>query len=199
MARRSVVPGQIEGFLAGCPFCTARRKTSPDIGVRFRIISGPRAGETGVVIQKPERYSLRPTEIVAHMDNHLAGHDRRLLLDHELIQELPASPTPEWAPFLSFQDAAIVDDAIADFCTASYLASQWSTNWPVFFEIIRRIWEHRLPITAAELTDLLSAHGVRKSWQKGLSDFFEKGLELLVYVNGRKPIRNKRTKTRLGE
>jgi hypothetical protein len=133
------------------------------------------------------------------MDADAHGIDRRLLLDHELIQELPASRVPEWSPFLSLPDAAIVDDAIVGFCSASYSCSQWRANWPHFFEVVRVVWQHRFPVTGAEISDLLSAHGVRKSWQGELVDFFEKGIHLLVHANGRKPIKKKRTKTRLGQ
>lgn len=199
MSKRSIVPGQIEGFLEGCPFCTARQKGSPAIGRRFRIISGLSAGETGVVIRKPESDSLRRTEILAHMDQYPEGCDRCILIDHELIQELPTSPIPKWAPFLSLADAAILDSAVVKFCSSSFSDSQWQTNWPVFFEVIRLVWQHRLPVTGAEFDDILSGHGVCKPWRRGLSKFFDRGLALLVYANGRKPVKNKRTKTRLGQ
>lgn len=199
MNERTVVPGQIEGFLAGCPFCSARQKTSPEIGAKFRIISGFSAGQTGVVVQGSERYSLRPTEILVHMDADAADVDRLLLLDHKLIQELPAPPVPAWAPFLSFPDAAIVDEAVVAFCSASYSGSQWRLNSPRFYEVARVAWQHRLPITGLEISDLLSAHGVKKPWKSGLADFFDKGIELLVHANGRKPIQKRRTRTRLGQ
>lgn len=199
MAQRSIVPGQVEGFLAACPFCTARQKGSPQLGVRFRIISGSCAGQTGAVIQEPDRYSLQPTEMVAHMDKDLDRRDRIVLIDHELVQELPAAPIPKWAPFLSLSDAAVLDASVCNFCSASYLASRWRSNLPAFFEVIRLVWQHRLPITVKELSDVLSAHGVPTSSQERLSDFFEKGLALLVYATGRKPIKNKRTKNRLGQ
>ena len=198
MSQRTIVPGQIEGFLAECPFCTARQKGSPQVGVRFRIISGPRGGQTGVVVQEPERYSLRSSEIVAHMDNEPDRHTRRMLIDQELVQELPIAPVPVWAPFLSLSDAAILDAAVCHFCSASSRASRWRVNWPAFFDLMRIVWQHRLPITALELSDVLSAHGAPLSSQKRLSDFFEKGLALLVHAAGREAIKSKRTKNRLG-
>lgn len=199
MTQRTIVPGQIEGFLAACPFCTARQKGSPQIGVHFRIISGSCAGQTGVVLQEPDKYSLRSTEIVAHMDNDPERHNRRMLIDHELMQQLPIAPVPEWAPFLSLSDAAILDAAVCHFCSASSRASRWRVNWPAFLELIRLVWQHRLPITALELSDVLSAHGAPRSSRKRLSDCFDSGLALLVNAAGREPIKKKRTKNRLGQ
>ena len=152
-----------------------------------------------MVIKEPEKCSLRPTEILVHMDQDPVGRDRTLLLDNELIQELPAPQIPGWAPFLSLPDAAIVDRAVVDFCSVSYSASQWRSDWPMFFELIRLVWRYRLPVTGSEISDILTAHGVCTSWQKGLPEFFEKGIELLVHVNGRKPVKRRRTKTRLGQ
>ena len=45
------IPGENEGFLSGCPFCTSNRIGIPEIGTRFRIISGLCTGAKGTVIE----------------------------------------------------------------------------------------------------------------------------------------------------
>lgn len=193
MGKRSIILGNFEGFMAGCPFCTAKRKGVPDVGARFRILNGSDAGRTGVVLKVPEGpYPLDPYEIFAHMDGAPPNMQSRFDVDSVLIQILPAPSIPDWAPPLSLKDAAIFDEAVVNFCEKSFSFGKSVPKWSAFNELIRVVWQNRLPLEPSEVMSVLKAHGVPKRWEKCLSDFYEKGINLLVYVKGRKPIKNKR-------
>jgi hypothetical protein len=80
--KRTIVPGQIEGFLAGCPFCATRRKGPAEVGARFRIITGYNAGQVGIVVKVtklPSGEPIWPYEILAHMDDDPSHIQRRIL------------------------------------------------------------------------------------------------------------------------
>lgn len=79
---RTIAPGHIEGFLAGCPFCTAKRKAAPEVGVRFRVLTGMFAGRAGTVIKVAEKYSLDPYEIFTHLDGYEPNIQTRILINH---------------------------------------------------------------------------------------------------------------------
>ena len=187
---RSVVPGQIEGFLAGCPICTARTKRVLDMGARFTILSGYGAGTSGTIIGEPDAYSSRPREHLAQMDDESPNIKRRLDTDITLVQILPAPPAPTWFPSIPIADAIPVDAALVDFCRKSCpVLRKCSIDWPAFYELIRIIWVSRLPIEPLELWAMLDAHGVPKNWKLRLTKFFSQGRELLVHVGGKRPIK----------
>lgn len=189
---RTIVPGEFEGFLAGCPFCTARRKRVLDVGARFRFLSGYFAGKTGTVVQEPDGYSSRPHEMLAQMDDEPPHVQSGLNTDTYLVQILPAPKPPTWAPPITMADAAPVDAAIVEFCQKSYLRRRWSLDWPAFYELIRVVWWNRLPLEPNELWAMMEAHGAPKNWESRLTKFFSMGRELLVHVGQRRPIKKKR-------
>lgn len=196
-SERSIIPGQVEGFLAGCPFCTARTKRTLDAGVRFTIISGYGAGRSGRIIRGPDPYSPRPHEHLAQMDNDPPHIRTRLDTDISLVQILPAPPVAIWALPIDMNAAADVDAALVEFCRRSCCndARKWSPDWPTFYELIKVIWMNRFPLEPPELWAMLEAHGIPKNWESRLTTFFSMGWELLVHVGGRRPIKKSRPST----
>jgi len=191
-AERTIVPGHIEGFLAGCPFCTAKRIGVPEVGARFRVLTGLYAGRTGTVKKIPEKYSLDPFEIFCHLDGNKSNIQTRIVINHWLIQVLPESHIPEWAPPLSIQDAAPLDVAVVNFCQQSFSFHKSEPDISSFYELIRIIWRNRLPLQPNELLSILKAHGLPIQFEHELLKIYEIGINLLIHVNGKKPIKKKR-------
>ncbi len=195
-SERTIIPGQVEGFLAGCPFCTARTKRTLDVGVRFRIISGYGAGSSGRIIREPDTYSSQPHEHVAQMDNDPPHRQTRLDTNISLVQVLPAPPVATWALPIAMTAAANVDAALVEFCRRSCnVGRKWSPDWPTFYELIRVVWMNRLPLEPPELWAMLEAHGIPKNWELRLTKFFSMGRELLVHAAGKRPIKKRRGST----
>jgi hypothetical protein len=195
-SERAIIPGQVEGFLAGCPFCTARTKRTLDVGVRFRIISGYGAGSSGRIIKEPDTYSSQPHEHLAQMDNDPSHLQMRLDTDICLVQILPAPPAATWALPIDRTAAPDVDAALVEFCRRSCNGGRkWSPDWPTFYELIRVIWMNRLPLEPPELWAILEAHGLPKNWKSRLTKFYMMGRELLVHVGQRRPIKRRRGST----
>jgi hypothetical protein len=184
------VPGRAEGALSGCPFCIAASQAIPEFGTRFRIISGFKVGEEGTVVEWPKDFTPIPNQFPAQLDNEPGQF--RMILENELIQILPAPPVPAWAPPLCLQDAADLDLAVVHFCNKSFHDGNWDLDWSAFYEVIRTVWAKRLPIESREVWSVLNAHGVPERWRRGLSDFFTKGRDLLIYSAGKGPIKKKR-------
>lgn len=186
MTKRSIVPGEIEGFLSGCPFCTSYRIGIPDAGTRFRIISGFRAGDTGIVVNWPTNIEPLQNEFMAQMDDDPPEVQTRIILKKDLIEKLPSQPVPKWAPPLSMDDASKLDKAILYFCQKSFQNGKWKMDMSSFYEVIRVIWYYRLPIDSNELWLVLKAHGVPNHTKKRIIEFYEQGSALVFYCLDKK-------------
>lgn len=182
----------MQGILSGCPFCAAMSFGIPQIGTRFRIISGYSAGVLGTVVEWPKNFTPLPNEFLSQMDNAQPHEQCRVLLEHELIQVLPQPPIPDWAPPLCLTDAAELDSVVLRFCDRCYRNGKWHLEWQAFYDVIKRVWILRLPIEPHELWAVLRAHGCPGRWEKKLVKIFTQGRDLLVHSCGRKPIKNKR-------
>jgi len=193
MSGEAVLPGRRKGSSSGCPFCKNARFTLPQVGIRFRVLSGFQTGRAGVVVESPAPPPLPPTEFIAQMDGDLPDVQRRIL-PSEIIEPFPFAVPPEWAPPLSLQAASELDSVIVTFCEAGAEGDQWIMKWPFYYEVIRFIWHRRLPIEANELWRVLCAHGAPDRFETELSDFFVKGRELLIHAFGKKPVKKKRVK-----
>ena len=188
----SIVPGQIEGFLSGCPFCGSQRIGIPEIGTRFLIIAGLFSGSTGTVVEWPEGFPKIENEFLAQLDHDPPNMQTRVSTQRQAIQEIPRPPTPLWSPPVCSDETSKIDEAVVRFCEKSYCVGQWKIDWNSFNGVIYTVWYYRLPLTPIELWRVLEAHGVPKRSEKSLIGFFEKARDLLVYSAGRKPIKKKR-------
>jgi len=189
---RKIVPGRIEGFLSGCPFCAAQRIGIPAIGSRFRIILGTHIGALGTVFEWPKNMPCIPDEFLAHIDHEPPEWQTRVSIRTQMIQVFPFAPTPEWAPPLCMSDAGEIDQAMVHFCERSFEKGKWKIHWDSLNEVVRTIWYKRLPLEANELWLILKAHGAPKRSELEVVEFYERGRNLLVHSCGRKPIKKKR-------
>ena len=191
---RTIVPGRIEGFLSGCPFCTSQRIGIPEIGSRFRIIWGTHLGAVGTVVEWPENTPYIPDEFLAQVDNEPPEWQTRVCIKRQMIQVFPFAPVPEWAPPLCMSDAGEIDLATVRFCERNFQKGKWKTDWDSLNEVVRTSWYKRLPLELNELWLVLKAHGVPETVESEIVEFYERGRSLLVHSCGRKPIKKKRVK-----
>lgn len=192
---RSVVdqPGKAHGASDGCPFCRSARTSLPEVGTRFRLLSGFDAGRTGTVVQSPAPPPLTREEFLAQMVGE-PQHMQRRILPRDIIEPIPAPEPPEWAPPVELGVAAELDLVVVKFCEAGNCESGWIVDWPAFYDVVRFTWSKRLPLQAEEMWAVLRAHGVPDKFREELSEFFQRGRDLLVYAVGKKPIMKRRAK-----
>jgi len=188
---RTVLPGIIEGFLSGCPFCASRRIGIPEVGTRFRIISGVHIGAIGTVVEWHKSMPYVPGEFLAHLDHEPPEWQTRVCLERQMIQLLPFASFPTWVPPLCMSDAGEIDQATITFCEHSFLKGRWKTDWDSFNEVVRKSWRMRLPLEPDELWEVLKAHGVPQRTKADIVNFYEKGRRLLVHSFGRNPSKRK--------
>ena len=196
MTESEYKPGQIVGFLAGCPVCAARQRGALPKGAHFRILSGYNFGRTGVVVREAERHQIRAYEFLAQMDDEPDTWQRRILYETELVEPLPASPKPDWAPGLCLVDFAAFHDDLVHFCTTSSSGRKWRTDLSALTLLTVRIWQERIPIPPEELWAVLSAHGVPTYAKRDVQRMYPFGLDCLVVACGRPPIKKKRKRER---
>jgi hypothetical protein len=188
----TVLPGRIEGFLSGCPFCTSLSIGILEVGTRFRIISGVHLGAVGTVVEWHKNMPYMPNEFLAHLDHEPTEWQSRVCIERQMIQVVPFAPAPDWAPPLCMSDAGEIDQVTIRFCESSSSKGKWKTDWDSFNEIVRKCWERRLPLEPNELWLVLKAHGVPQGSKAAIIKFYERGRRLLVHSFGRKPVKKKR-------
>ncbi len=152
---------------AGCIFCKARVADRGSITGPYAVLSGYAAGD------------VRATE------SHHTGA-------YELIGYLPLGWPPDWFPALSIRDAFVVDELAVWFASRGLSSPQFVWRDADFDEIIRTIWEKRIPVTTDEIVEILAAHAVPTIFHARARDRFDTGLRLLVWTKSRPPIKSRR-------
>ena len=184
------------GVKAHCPFCLARTRSGilPKKGERVLIISGYATGTSGIVT-KPriplpgeERFLIRP-------DGAPQGIEKIVRIGHELFLPPIEFKVPEWFPPFSRKEIADLEEVVVAFCDACCAKDEWNWDRRVYLSLVYLIWRMRVSISADELWHMLSAHGAPAAEYSRATEMFQDGLFLLVYANGRKPIKKKRLKT----
>ena len=189
---RTIIPGEREGFLSGCPFCASHRIGIPEVGTRFLIISGLHTGATATVVEWQKNMPRIENEFMAQLDHESPEWQTRVSTKRQMIQLFPLAPVPEWAPPLCMEDAGELHEIIIRFRERSFLKGRWKVDWGSFNEIIRSAWYNSLPLEPDELWLVLKAHGVPLKSKKDLIGFYQKGRNLLIHVAGKRPIKKKR-------
>lgn len=180
------------GRQSGCPFCLARRRPRPDVGTRIILLDDFRAGMTGTV-SRVDVDGLRRSAFLMIEDGAAPGIETIVDTERELFAPLGASePLPNWLPPLSLGDAAILDEVAVWFCDRCSTSGVFAWDITSFYEVIRVCWLKRLPLTPAEVSAVLSAHGLPPEINLQAQKAFAEGTGLLVYTHGRRPIKKKR-------
>ncbi|MGH7965408.1 MAG: hypothetical protein ACRERD_26965, partial [Candidatus Binatia bacterium] len=103
---------------------------------------------------------------------------------------------PDWFPPFSLRECVELHSVIISFINRCLGTNGWNWRRIYYYEVIRFCWFQRLPLTPAEVWQILKAHGVPSACEGEAQRLFLEGTELLVYVNGRRPIKKKRKATR---
>lgn len=123
------------------------------------------------------------------------GAEQIVNTEHDLVVPFDDRVAlPKWLPPLSLRDAAEIDAVIVWFSDRCLSQRKWKWDREAYFEIIRKCWEKRFPLTDSEIWALLSAHGADPCLEQEAKRMFTDGIELLVYTCGRRPIKRKRVK-----
>ena len=182
-------PGEIIGFLSGCPVCAARRRGPLPKGTRFQIISGHHSGKTGIVTEEAERHKIRPYKFLAQMDGEPETQQQRILYEIEFVEPLPLSPRPDWCSGLHLRDLAAFHNEVLRLCDASASGGPWQTDFRSLAVLTIKIWQQRISISPDELWAVLSAHGVPNSVERDMEQMYDFGIRCLILACGRKPIK----------
>lgn len=155
------------GKQAGCLFCTARGSETLQTGERAAILNGHDAGT-------------------------VLDWTRRYVCSTDLVGRLPLAPPADWLPPLPFTQAFIVDELAIWFCNRGLATVNYHWSEYDLVEIVRVLWEKRIPIESDEMIAVLQAHGLPSQWQAEAEKFLEFGRETLVAARGRPAIRKHR-------
>jgi hypothetical protein len=101
---------------------------------------------------------------------------------------------PDWFPPFSLRECVELHSVVISFINRCIGANGWIWNRTYYYEVIRFCWLHRLPLDSAEVWQMLNMHGVPSACEGEAQRLFFEGTELLVYANGRRPIKKKRLK-----
>lgn len=164
----------------------------PKVGETIRILGDYRAGVIGTVVPSPPLLAAEPHIIVIRVDDDPPEVTQMVNTRSELIERLPGPPVPDWVPPISLKEAEELDSRVVPFCEKSMSSKGWRPNLPYFYAIIRYVWYKRLPLEPSEIWQVLHAHGVPRNWQIRLTSLFREGRDLLVFAEGRKPVKKKR-------
>lgn len=183
--RIRIGPGVDNGLQNGCPFCIARDTSLPRAGDRIWLLDGPRAGQTGTVMQSP--FSDSQTDFQIHLDEQPPGHGYLVDLRYNLFHSLPKPTIPNWAPPLCVVHALRIDEEIVDLANDWLLRKKpYSSKFRVF---THNIWILRFPLDEQELWDIAYAHGLPLQFRNGFMRRVKEGRTLLSYVQPRRPIK----------
>lgn len=175
---------------AGCPFCTARLGAVPSIGDRIMLISGYGVGTIGTVVLPDSK--LPHDWFLIQADNEPESTQQ---IVHPWVLYLLSDPglqAPCWLPSLSMRELADLDDAIVKTCQRVLAKPKPSWNAQLFYSVISHCWQRRLPLNGDEISAVLEAHGLPKTFKSKSKQAYSDGVGLLVYTHGRKPVKKKR-------
>lgn len=177
------------GRKAGCPFCIASTNRHFAPGDRVRLLSGGRAGKQATVLRTREQFKNDPDTIVVQLDEDNPSIQQTVDIDLELVELIPNSPIPSWAPPISIRKTYELHQSIINFCQNSTQGSSKKMHFASLYLLIWHIWKRRLPLEPKEVWDMLEAHGVPVNWKTATMNILRHGLSLLITIYGRKPVK----------
>ena len=181
------------GRLNNCPICEAYFSPRPKVGDRLLLLDEFRVGLVGTVTNTTLDESFRPGTFLLHADD--APQDWTQIVDPEstLFLRLPFDLScPDWFPPFSLNACLDLHLEIVLFVDSSFRSGEWQWRRTRYNEVISYCWQKRLPIEPSEVWQMLRFHGAPPSAESESMRLFEEGVELLVYTNGRRPIKKKR-------
>ena len=178
-----------EGLSSGCPFCKALNyRELPKLGDKIRILTQYMAGRIVEVIEdhtstpiriSPDQMDEFPTHIVPLQPGEIRAHENgseyRTFLDIEdhLLEPEPFLPVPNWAPPISFSQAAEFHFYVMNVCNESFSNGKWKFNRFALIIPITYILNRRLPIDPVEFWAILEAHAFPLKWKNYLVTLYK--------------------------
>lgn len=177
----------------GCIFCQSRELDELCVGDAVVVLNGYSAGATFRVESLEHSSQLLGAQIYPPPEHD--EHKRYLKLPYELMGKLPLSWPPDWYLHLSLRESFCIDELATWFCNRGMATGNFVWRETDVNEVIRVVWQKRLPVTAAEVVSFFAAHGLPQNLHSAFQDRFETGMRLLCYVSGRPPIKKRRLKS----
>lgn len=179
-------PAVLAGKASGCPFCTARSPAEP-LRPHDQIVflSGQLAGELYVVSDVPDESRAGRFYVFRYGD--LDQHLRQI--GDEVAAPLPLGPVPPWIPPLPIKYCYEIDRLAEWACSRSLVAQSFHWKPDSVAHLAASIWQMRLPVSAAEISVVMMAHGMPSSKQHEFENLLEVAVEALVLSRRRKPLK----------
>lgn len=173
--------------------CDALLTPLPRVGERIILLSGVFSGVTGTVSNIALDHRFSPGTFLIRAD----GDDpsRELIVDPQTTIYAKCTGQfvlPQWFPPFTLRECVDLHSVIVAFVDGCIDSSSWRWNSRKYYEVITYSWYRRLPLEPCEVWQMLNIHGVPSSWENEARHRFLEGTELLVYSNGRRPIKKKR-------
>lgn len=116
----------------------------------------------------------------------------RLIREINLTIPLAMLEMPLFLPSLSLRNCFILEELCNWFCSSSMVGGGFHWQDDRVIELARTCWEKRLPITAAELSKMLIAHGMPNFRQERFEDRFSFAISTLIAAKRRPAIKKLR-------
>ena len=170
-----------------CPFCAAMTWSGSMVGTRVVMLSGYRYGEVAQVVDVDED----PDVLICKFDLEPGDWTYRENRRHELILPERLFLTPDWAPPISVEDAGFIHQAMLLGYAAAIQRADKDPRSSMLQEFVVSVWRRRLPLEIDDVWPMLAAHGFGDD-EAIVARCYAFGLGLLVFANGRGPVKRKR-------
>ena len=154
------------------------------------MLAGFRSGWAGTVA--PQDTWWGGEEFCVRFDHDPPSVLQRVLLRHDQFVSVPLNVLPGWLPPLATDDLALVDEFVVRFCGALFQGGAWRWQDEELFAVVLMSWRRRLPMRPIEAWAACAAHGMPQRFKSRFLRGFEFGSNLLVWSQGRPPIKRRR-------
>lgn len=189
MYRVALIQFTHSGARSRCPFCKGRMIASVSSGDRILVLKGMFAGQEATVLSQP---SPVPDEFIVQFDFQAHGEAMRMHYTRDAFVHSPIAEVPPWLCSLSIDDLSALEDAALEmsFQLARIAKGMWSVE--TILPLVATVRHRRLPVVGADLWLMLEAHGLSPKLKSSFCRAFDFGVQLLVSLHGRPPIRRRR-------
>lgn len=186
--RAAIIHTTETGARSNCPYCAGRMITGVSTGNRIILLQGANAGRIATVTADR---GFNDGEFLVHFDNDPNNYEIRIGYSWDKFAFAPIDQIPSWLCKLSIDDLSAIDEAVIQ--TAILFATNNSATWSVeiLLPVLGTVRSRRLPITGADLWPTFEAHGFSSAMRSSFEDRFDFGIELLIAMVGRPPIKRK--------
>jgi hypothetical protein len=110
----------------------------------------------------------------------------------ELLERLPGPTPPPWALPIEMRHAEYIDRSVVTLAEASNWEHLHMLDWERFYRLVHYVWNERLPVSAEEMRQILSMHGVPEERGRELANIYDHGRSILMLTKYKPPARTRR-------